>query len=325
MDTETLNKLSKFKQIVENDRVNICKQIKTDIVSRNIDKSLSLNKSGIISQILTTKKYDVGDGLNNYKGFMEKYTCFICTGKYNVKVGEFDILTDNEFKAIKMEQYYKNLKKGSSKLEEIDNTIFKGLANLYEKDPTQNQVTCKKFLVNDNGDKTGKCVDTNVYSKLNNKVIVKLKKKKLDQINENAIYLLNDKERMINSVNKYYTHITENDEGEGIQLLKKNINDLINDEKPFDEYKQYMAFIPVNKRNKFLSIMYSPGKPKDDVIIMVKMMLYSVKPPEISLTNDYTQERKKMIFDLLKIDGFTDHNEFTEGYVNYIKEYGFRK
>ena len=322
MDTETLNKLSKFKQTVENDRVNICKQIKIKIVEDKIDKSLTLNKSGIISQILTAKKYDVG-GLSNYKDIMDKYTCFICTGKYNVKVGDFDILTDNEFKAVKMEQYYKNLKKGSSKLEEIDNTIFKGLANLYKKDPTQNQVTCMEY-----DEKTGICVDTNVYSKLNNKVMVRLKKKKLDQINENAIYLLNIKERMINSVNEHYTSIAANDsddQSEGLQLLKKNITDLINDEAYFDEYKQYMAFIPVNKRNRFISIMYSLGKPKDNVIIMVNMVLDSVKPPKISKTNDYVQERKKMIFDLLKMDGFTNYNEFTEGYVNYIKEYGFRK
>ena len=86
-----------------------------------------------------------------------------------------------------------------------------------------------------------------------------------------------------------------------------------------------MAFIPVNKRNRFISIMYSLGKPKDNVIIMVNMVLDSVKPPKISKTNDYVQERKKMIFDLLKMDGFTNYNEFTEGYVNYIKEYGFRK
>ena len=324
MDTETLNKLSKFKQTVENDRVNICKQIKIKIVEDKIDKSLTLNKSGIISQILSAKKYNVG-GLSNYKDIMDKYTCFICTGKYNVKVGEFDILTDNEFKAVKMEQYYKDLKKGSSKLEEIDNTIFKGLTNLYKKYPTKNQVTCTEGNYDT---ETGICADTNVYSKLNKKVITKLDKKKADEINENAIYLLNIKGKLIGSINIYYTSIAKkkDDTAAAVTLKDENIKDLINDVKYFDEYKQYMAFIPDKKVDKFLSIMYSPGipKPKDDMVITVKMVLDSVKPAKISKTNDYTQLRKKMIGTLLK-EPFTNYNEFTEGYVNYIKEYGFRK
>jgi len=324
MDTQTLNKLSEYKKNIENDRVNICKQIKTETVKKK-DKYTKLTDTDIIDKIIKTKEYK-GTDLEAHNDILKKYTCFICTGKYNIKIGEFDILTDNQLKALKMEQYYKDLKKGSSKLEEIDNTIFKGLTTLYKKDPSQNQVTCMNY-----DKKTGICSDSNVYSKLNTKVRTKIyTKKKSEQINDNAIYLLMNKKKLIDTLNIYYTLINKENNREGLLLLKKNIKDLIENKKEFDVYKKLMAYIPDKKKDLFLSILFSSDNPginpeiNKDMIITVKMLLKNTNDAKISLKGDSIEKRKKMIGELLK-EPFTNYNEFTEGYVNYIKEYGFRK
>ena len=176
-----------LKNTILQNRGDICVNI-TEIIDQKINEdgknrhdNLINPHNSIITDVLNKKICKKGDKCSN----LDRYVCFMCTGKYNVKLKDFKVLTDIKFKQDNYAIFQDKLEKDHIELEKIDTAIFKGLIQ--------------------SNKKSGLPIDT----------IIKDIKTELNTINSNARntheltglsvkyakYLVNNKSNLLNNIN----------------------------------------------------------------------------------------------------------------------------
>ena len=119
-----------LKNTILQNRGDICVNI-----TQKIDTEINKDGNNLFTYLINQTSNIIADVLNK-KGIckkedpcpnLERYVCFMCTGKYNVKLKDFKVLTDIKFKQDKYAIFQDKLEKDHIELEKIDTAIFKGL------------------------------------------------------------------------------------------------------------------------------------------------------------------------------------------------------
>ena len=316
------NELIIFKNNIIKNRVNICKKIMDQTKSKSKNSYLIKDSKPELQKIL--QEYSPNKTLTP---MMQQYTCFICTGKYtDVMIGDFDIISDEDFKILQLQKYYKDIKSNNIHLADIDETIFQGLEKLYKANPAKPQVSCKDPVINpEENDITHKvdlCKDPNssVYKKIINKLDIKnVIKREKEEAKDNITILLGTyRKKIINrlaSQTKTTTWIAQY----GPETLNKFI--LKETTPPYKGYAD--TLIKISKdltiQEKITNIIFSQGGHDTSLSITEFILNDNV--------DDLEDLRRANILKLLFPNSNLNNqnNVLTEGYLNYIKEYGFRK